>query len=296
MGLGPALALIAIGLLAWKSGALSQLGIPAPVGSSINPPPEGLQANASFSTPPNLAPAPTAPFNAFGVGGGPSVSGGTHANTAGLAISGAASVGIAAVTTPATTSILGGALVGAAAGAAVAGVGVVVAIAAALYAAHVQRKKEATDENSAMNLGVQGYDSALRQVNAAYIARQITATEAIQLCQQIMSNYWAEVTPHMQPGRNGCQGGQSCPPWPASGNGCTGNIGAACCVGCYDLVGGHEPANFSGVGNMYFGILGTIAVLQQGGGQVYYQPVYPSKYGGKQRAAYTLTWVQHAVA
>lgn len=293
MGLGGALFLIAAALLAYKSGALASLGVPAPASTNIAP--GGLQANVSLTAPQTIQPGGR--FGAFGVGGGPRSSSGTASLLSGGLIAGDVSApGAAGVESAVGQSLAAsgqGFATGGPIGAVVAGV---TSLVKGLAQGHAQRIKMATDENSAMNLGVQGYDQGLAQINAAFVSRQISAVEAIQLCQQVMSNYWAEVTPHIQTGRNGCQGGTSCPPWPAHGNGCSGSIGAACCVGCYDLIGGNEPTTFPGYGNMYYGILGTIAVLQQGGGTVYYQQVYGSKYGGKQRNAYTLTWVQSSVA
>lgn len=281
MGIVPALALIAVALLAWKSGALAQLGVPAPIAASINGPPSGLQPNVSVTAPPSLSPVPVSPsgptlgrINAFSPGGGPS--GGISGST------------VSAVGTSIAASGQGF-LAGGPIGAVVAGV---TSLLTSLAAGHALRTKQATDENTAMNLGVKGYDQGLAQVNAAYVARQISASDAIKLVQQIMSYYWQEVTPHIQPGRNGCQGGASCPPY----KGCSGSIGAACCVGCYDLIGGSTPSNFPPYGSMYFGVLGTIAVLQNGGGPVYYQAVIGSKYGGQARPAYVLNWVQGAVA
>lgn len=279
MPLGIGIALIALGLLAYKSGALASFGVPAPIASAPTYNPAGLQANVSLTAPPIANP------------GGGTVAG---ANLTPVLISGGVSIGTAAVATPVTFAALG--LTGAAAGVALAGIGVVAIIAAALWAAHEKRKAQAQDENTATNVGITGYDSDLRLINQYYVSRQIDAVSAIQLVQSVMQHYWALVGPHIQPGRNGCQGGGVCPT-PTGTNPCSGDIGAACCVGCYDLAGQSEPHLFPGFSlPMYFGIAGTIAVLQQGGGTVYYQQVYPSSYGTKGRAAYTLNWVQAAVA
>jgi type II secretory pathway pseudopilin PulG len=276
--------------LAYNSGAFAQFGIvpPAPLSPYANP--GGLQANAQFSTPPLVSPGSPSAMGSIGnnQASGP--------NKTGLAITAGTSVGVAAVSAPSTFAALG--LTGAAAGAAVAGIGAVVAIAAALWAAHLQRQKQAKDENSAMNLGIVGFDHDIQMVNAAYNARRISASDAISLVRQLFNNYWALVTPHIQPGRNGCVGGSACPPWPAKGSGCSGNIGAACCVGCYDLAGSDQAHVFSsteggdGATAFYYGAAGTIAALQVGGGVVLYQAVYPSKYGGKSRPAYKLAWSQ----
>ena len=288
--------------LAYSSGALAPLGISPGTALAPTSSPGGLQANTTISSggmgaagvSPGQTP-PRVPFNAGGVGGGPT--GGTTGVNPISYVTAASSVGIAAATAPANLAALG--LTGAAAGAAVAGIGAVVAIAAALWAAHEARVKQARDENSAMNLGVQGVDKELAVINQAYNAGQISANDAVHLLSQTMSHYWALVTPHIQPGRNGCSGGTACPPWPASGNGCSGSIGAACCVGCYDLAGGPQPAVLNtfdggdGVTPFYFGVEGALIVCQHGGNmQSAMQGVVASKYGGANRNGYRLTWKQ----
>lgn len=280
--------------LAYNSGALAPFGISAPP-ASTNQSPGGLQPNVSVAAPPMVAtvgnpiPAPLAvsPTPVTGI------------NTIGILATSGAGIASAAVSAPSSFAALG--LTGAAAGAAVAGIGAVVAIGAALLAAHEARKKQATSENAAVNVGVQGFDSDLKTVNTAYNNRSLDAQDAMKLVQQVFSQYWELVTPVIQPGRNGCNGGSSCPPWPAKGSGCSGSIGAACCVGCYDLAGAPTPFAFTAAqgGNgspMYYGIGGTLAVLAQGGGTVLYQAVVGSSYGGKNRAAYTLSWKQVAAA
>ena len=278
--------------LAYSSGALSSFGIGPGVtgvtgvtGTSVNASPSspagGLQSNVTVAATPIVAAPPAAVVNP------PSPTQVTGVNVASMAVSAATSVGVAAVSTPASFAALG--LTGAAAGAATAGIAAVVAIGAALLAAHEQRKKQATSENAAMNNGVVGYDSAVKQVNAAYNNRSIDAAQTIQFLQTIISNYWAEVTPVIQPGRNGCNGGAQC-----SGLTCGGSVGAACCVGCGNLVGTTNPIPFAGqvTGNVYWGILGTITTIQHGGGKVYYPTVFGSSYGGKLRTGYWLTWQQ----
>jgi len=299
--------ILVVGLvyLAYTSGALAPLGISPGAALSPTSSPGGLQPNVSVSSAnmgagalspgaPMYTP-PTGTFSAGGQGGGPT--GGVTKVSGSTFVTAGAGVGIAAATAPANLVALG--LTGAAAGAAVAGIGAVVAIAAALWAAHEARVKQAQDENSAMNLGVQGVDKELAVINQAYNAHQISASDAIHLLSSTMSHYWALVSPHIQPGRNGCQGGTSCPPWPASGNGCSGSIGAACCVGCYDLAGGPSPAVLApieggdGVTPMYFGVEGAILAVQHGGNmRTSMQQVVASKYGGKNRPGYQLTWAQ----
>lgn len=246
---------------------------PVAAGSVTSQPAFGLQPNTSItaSSISQEMPSNTA-SSAVGVGA-----------TIGTAL--LAHIGIAASAVP---------VVGAA-------IAAVAAITAALLAAHQARIKAARDENSATNLGVQGWDRGMQQINAAYNARQLTATDAIALVQQVMAMYWAEVTPHLQSGRNGCKGGAACPPVTSS-NPCSGSIGAACCVGCYDLEGGPSshvfgPADGGDNSTPYFfGSQGTQIVLAHGGGRVLYQHVYGSKYGGSDRPGYVLNWQQVSAA
>jgi hypothetical protein len=161
---------------------------------------------------------------------------------------------------------------GAAAGAATLGIGAAVAIFTVLWNQHLVRKKQATSENSSMNVGVAGWDSDMRTINQYYNSHQIDAATAIKAIQQALYQYWQIVTPYIQPGRNGCQGGALC----TDGvNHCQGSFGAGCCVGCDNLLHGANDA---------------IAKLTAGGGTSTVPTVYGSKYGGHQRNSYTLTW------
>jgi hypothetical protein len=280
-----AIALAVGAYVAWKSNALAPLGLPAPVDESSLP----------SSSMPGEYPGGTPTLQLTGGGTSAPLAG---ANTGTLAITAGVSVGTAAVSTPASFAAMG--LSGAAAGAALAGIGAVVAIGAALWQAHEQRLRQAKDENSAMNLGVKGIDADFAVINRAYNSRQLSPSDAINLLQQAWAHYWALVTPHIQPGRNGCQGGASCPPWPASGNGCSGSIGAACCVGCYSLMGADDfksaealgPDNAIGGQGYYIGVKGAMNVIAHGGGVSLMQKVYASKYGGTTRNAYVLRWQQ----
>jgi hypothetical protein len=269
--------------VAYKTNALAPLGIPA----SAQTNPQGAQPMVQLTAPSVNPLSVNQPV--------------TGADTTRLGVTAAASVGTAAVSAPSSFAALG--LSGAAAGAAIAGIGAVVAIGAALWLAHEQRVKQAKDENSAVNLGVTGLDADLRTVNQAYNARQLDPQSAIQLLNQIMQHYWALVTPHIQPGRNGCAGGNGCPPVTSS-NPCSGSIGAACCVGCYNLVGQNEYASAQALGaanavggqGYYIGIKGAIVVISHGGGVSLMQKVFASKYGGRDREAYVLTWNQSSAA
>jgi len=140
---------------------------------------------------------------------------------------------IAAVATTAAISSFTAA--GSIAGPIGAGVGAIVGLIAGFMAGHELRKKQAQNENAAVNLGVPGYDQGLRQLQQAYKAGTISATDVQQGVSVLLQNFWQEVAPNIQPGRNGCSSGATCPTEIPGKQPCQGNIGAACCVGCYPL-------------------------------------------------------------
>jgi hypothetical protein len=206
---------------------------------------------------------------------------------------GASAAPAGAITTAAiASSAATGSAWGAWAGPIGAGVGVAIGLIAGLLAAHAMRVKQAKDENSAVNLGLSGFDSDLRTIQSDYSAGKVDAATAEQAVQVAYQNYWSLVTPHIQPARNGCSGGSSCPP-DTSAQGkqpCKGNIGAACCVGCYQIY----PTVY-GPG----GVLAAFAGQSTSSGGPYVadiHPVYGSKYGAKARAAFTLNFQSPAAA
>lgn len=261
---GGALATI---LVAWKTlkpGAAQLTGVATP-------------ANAYATTPqvqPN--PTPTAVLADTGL-----VAAGASLSVASSGLGAASSIGSAGGASWAAGSAIP------IAGAAVAAVGVIFGV---MMQAHAKRLKQATDENSAVNLGVKGFDADVANIAAAVNSKQISAGQAITLLAQVKTNYWAETVPHIQPGRNGCNGGQSCPGGQvgkrsdAGGGGgcvtgqckCAGSIGAACCVGCNCINGG---------------ISNLIALYQSGkSGGANICHVFGSKYGGADRAGYTVNY------
>jgi len=171
------------------------------------------------------------------------------------------------------------------------GVGALVGIFASLWSAHEQRLKAATQENTAVNAGVSGFDQAVQTINSAYNNDSATPAECVAALQQVMANYWAEVTPVIQSGRNGCAGGAACPsptqPGPNAAAGgyygvgsigntyCSGDEGAACCVGCVDLA----PS-----------IQNCIKAIQNGGGNAAIYAVGASSYGTVARPTYILNF------
>lgn len=163
-------------------------------------------------------------------------------------------------------------------------------IAGVLIAASKKRAQEATSENSAVAAAVPGWDAAIASIVANYNAGAIDASGVQQLLQTALSNYWQECSAQIQPGRNGCNSGANCPPVTGAvsanstneggNNYCSGNIGAACCVGCADL-------NLS-TSNMNY----AVNQAQQSGKSIsaFVQVVYASKYGGVNRPAYAVTF------
>lgn len=198
----------------------------------------------------------------------------------------AASAPIAAVgTTAAITAAAAGsgAAYGAWAGPIGAAAGAIVGLIAGFMAGHELRKKQAQNENAAVNLGVPGFDQGLRQLQQAYKAGQVSAADVQQGVNVLLQNFWQEVAPNIQPGRNGCSSGASCPPdtGPAR-QPCQGNIGAACCVGCYPLT--ESITSQSGV----LAALAGASASSQGPYMAEIKAVGGSKYGTSYRAPYTL--------
>jgi hypothetical protein len=248
--------------------------------------PGGLTGQPYQPAPPTTGVYPIGPQQGYPLGAPqpPATGIGVNISTLGVQAGGgiAAGVGGAAV---AGTSL--------AIGAATAGIGAAVGIFATLWAAHERRAAQARDENSASNIGVAGFDQDIKLVNAQYNARQIDAPTAIRALQQTMMQYWLVVTPHIQPGRNGCQGGNNCQAMQAVARtgqqACAGDIGAACCIGCEPLYyslydDGTDTVVASPKGP------GAIWVLQHGGGISQVKIVGGSKYGAQTRYGYTLSW------
>jgi len=163
-----------------------------------------------------------------------------------------------------------------------AGVGAIVGIIAGLLAGHELRAKQAKNENSAVNIAVQGFDADVRQIQSAFKSGQIDASGVLQAVATVMPGYWTVVTPQLQPGRNGCSSGASCPVEVAGKQPCVGSIGAGCCIACYQLTPGITGPN------------GIVAAVQgqsqstQGPYVAEIPQVFGSSYGASTRGAYTL--------
>lgn len=155
-----------------------------------------------------------------------------------------------------------------------------------LIAASQRRAQEATSENTAVAAAVPGWDQGVLQIQNAYNSGQISATQASSLVDVLWTNYWNECGPKVQPGRNGCQSGQMSKSqadqqFPGMKQ-CSGSWGAACCVGYADLANG---ANSIKAALTQTENTGSPAVAS-------IPAVYASKYGGTNRAAYTLTFTR----
>ncbi len=249
--------LIVMAFLLFKGGALSQFGIGQP--STYNEPPQGYIVPSS-----------------------PLVSSsyiGQESQTASSAIGGATKA-VSSLVTAGTSLAKAVPIIGAA----------LAAISDALFAASAKRASAARDENGALAAAVPGWDQAVKTVVNAYNTGQITASQTTQLLDQVMGNYWSEVGPHIQSGRNGCSNGSSCPgsaqpssplalATTAPSTYCSGSIGAACCVGCASLQLSVDNIN------------AALTITSNNGQavQTNVQAVFPSKYGGISRPKYTVT-------
>lgn len=188
-------------------------------------------------------------------------------------------------------AVLGGLSSGAATGGAFgAAAGAVQGVISSIFAGMKVRAQQASLENQALNYAVQAFDLSIKQINAAYNNRSILPQEAIALVQQVFQQFWEVTATKIQPNRNGCGSGAGCPgtalqyestngapgPCPGSSCYCTGNIGAACCVGC---------------GPIRLSVERILQVLQYNGGQSVIAPVIGDRYGLQTRGSYSLTWM-----
>ena len=160
------------------------------------------------------------------------------------------------------------------------------AIKNALFQASAQRAKLAINENVAVGNAVPGWDAAMTQVQTGYNNGSLSASQAAQLVDLAWANYWSEVGNAIQPGRNGCQSGslskqQADKQFPGLKQ-CSGDWGAACCVG------------YAALANGAVNIKAAIALTENSGksAPAYITSISASKYGGINRAAYTLTFTR----
>lgn len=148
-----------------------------------------------------------------------------------------------------------------------------------------KRAAEARDENSAVAAAVPQWDQWIQQIVQAYNAGQITDADCETGFQAAMNAYWQICQPHVQPGRDGCfPNGVFWTEAQAAQNkaGCSGNIGAACCVAYADFWPSIDNMRTAVRLNWNSGKPTPAQILQ----------VFPSKYGGIARPAYTVTFAR----
>jgi hypothetical protein len=262
-----------------------------PAGSTIAVPESAAQAEQAASATPPATNIPTETVNTTAaqtvqqsmqkqqtiVGAGAAVVG--TAVTVGLGL--AASAGLLAASTAALAIPIAGVVIAA-----------VMAIYSILMSASAARAKAAENENQAVANFVAAFDTHLSQVVTAFNNGSLgdtwenAATNGVTLLEVLWKNFWSEVTPQIQSGRNGCNSGAAINP-SGSNFQCTGSWGASCCVG-----GGVIRPTIYHVENAM-----TIYAKSCGPGKIgqatvgtpvkaYAQPVYPSKYGGASRQGY----------
>lgn len=247
----------------------------APIGSQyppLAPPPVYVGPPAMPPPPQTYSPYPAPPYQTPMV---PS----TGANTTGVIFSGGASIGTGIVNSESAAS-QGATGIAAAAPVIGAAIGAIAAIATSLLQAHQARLTGATNENQAVDQWVPVFDSFVSQIVGAYNARQISASQCAQACQQFDQALYNKFRSFVgQPGTKWTdsvgQAGQ-----------CNSNCTAACCVYWQDL---------SVVLNDISYVLGFPTGKWGAGdprisGRTVTAPkVYPSKYSSYSRASYTVT-------
>lgn len=160
------------------------------------------------------------------------------------------------------------------------------AITGGLLAASKKRAQEAIDENKAIGEFIPYFDHTIKQIFDALNTGGVTPAEADTLLDQLEKSYWDFLTPHVQPGRFGCAGDHPLHTIVGgSGYGacgdvgdrkCSGDWGAACCVGVALIDG--TVANLKWL------------IRQPNGGQTSVCPLIGNKYGGSARSAYTVSY------
>lgn len=151
--------------------------------------------------------------------------------------------------------------------------------------ASAKRAAQAKNENAAVAQAVPGWDQMVAALVNAYNNGSISSSDVFTGLQAAWNNFWAEVGPQVQPGRNGCQSG-TLPQFPtAPGRSfCTGdkNYGAGCCVAYDDLL------------NSSINMLNAVKIADNTGKPTpaLILGVFASKYGGVNRPQYTVTFAR----
>ncbi len=144
------------------------------------------------------------------------------------------------------------------------------ALVGALLSGHFAREKGAKDENSALNGVIPAIYQDIQTVAQNYMSGQISASDAVNICEQIRQNYWQTVAPfETGPGQHahacasnavslagGSQksGASNVTPYTPCDKTCT----ASCCVGCNWInqwITSAEAVFTAGMGTIQFGTI-----------------------------------------
>lgn len=154
-----------------------------------------------------------------------------------------------------------------------------------------KRAAEARDENSAIAAAVPQWDQWVQQIVNAYNKGQITASDVSMGLDAAITNFWAICQPHVQPGRGGCftngqfwTQAQAHQYYDSHHGNPPADWGGSCVVAYADLGNSVENMNYAVGVNWNSGKPTPAQVLA----------VYPSKYGGISRPAYTVTFAKPA--
>jgi hypothetical protein len=168
-------------------------------------------------------------------------------------------------------------------------IGLVSSTVGALLAAHTARLKAAQSENAAIVNLIPEYDADIQGIVAAYNSGQASAAQCIQALQVVDAN----VVKYLR-----SQVGKAGTAWSDS-VGMTGQCNSSCTAGCCIYYGDLGPPisliqiAMGGAGGKW-GPNDPRIAFSAGGTTVQVPAVFASKYGGTNRAAYTLNVIKRA--
>jgi hypothetical protein len=203
----------------------------------------------------------------------------TGANVTGQVLQGSAQIGTTVASQAVKSTGLAGVGLTAATAGIAAGVGIIVGIATTLLAQHKARLQGAKNENAAVDQYVPVFDSFVKSITAAYNAKQCTAAQAAQVCQQFDQALYQTFRGFVgQPGTS----------WNDQ-TGMAGKCDKTCTVGCCVYFGDLGPVlnNISFVLGFPTGKWGS-GDPRISGRTITVPKVYPSKYSSYSRELYTL--------
>jgi hypothetical protein len=193
------------------------------------------------------------------------------------------------------------------------------AVASILLAASKKRAQEATSENQAVDAALPAWDAAIQQAVQLFNNGSITQQQVGLLLGtprsmkyynvpvgQCWQNFWNEVGPQVQPGRNGCksgtvtQPGDNPPTLPQGTSFCTGDYGAGCCVAYGDMdnsMGNPNNGDVQGGTPGQMCVFGALKAAVASPGTPFVATILKiasSKYSTYSRAQYTVTFTAPA--